>query len=150
MIVRTLTKHAVETEPWSVWNAYVNLLAMEDYRDLSPEQRPAHLVFWYEHEVQNGGHFQYFENLGTEHLAETISALELLRATGQQQILREASELWLSRSRPRIQTVEEFCAAELEREFNTLDSRFHLCTPALVDCLETYLNDHQSSFVRIE
>jgi hypothetical protein len=27
----------------------------------TPEQRPAHLVFWYESEVENGGHFQYFE-----------------------------------------------------------------------------------------
>jgi hypothetical protein len=42
---------------------------------LSAEQRPAHLVFWYESEVQNGGHFQYFENRGTEHLAATIEAL---------------------------------------------------------------------------
>lgn len=67
MITRSLTKQEVEAEPFRVWNAYVDLLAMEKYGALSREQRPAFLVFWYESEVQNGGHFQYFENRGTEH-----------------------------------------------------------------------------------
>ncbi len=53
---------------------------MEDYDDLSPEQRPAHLVYWYESEVQNGGHLQYFENRGTEHLAAAVKALGSLGA----------------------------------------------------------------------
>jgi len=149
MILRTLTKHEVEAEPWSIWNAYVNLLAMEDYHDLSSEQRPAHLVFWYEHEVQNGGHFQFFENHGTERLGETIEALGSLGAAGQQQVLREAGELWLSRPRPRIETAQEFCEAALEGEFDALDSRFHSCTPTLVECLEMYLSHHQSSFIHI-
>jgi HrpA-like RNA helicase len=63
---------------------------MEDYDDLSPEQRPAHLVYWYESEVQNGGHLQYFENRGTEHLAAPVKALGSLGAMCQQQVLREA------------------------------------------------------------
>lgn len=52
MILRSLTKQEVEAEPYRVWNAFVDVLAMEDYGQLSPEQRPAHLVFWYESEVQ--------------------------------------------------------------------------------------------------
>ncbi len=149
MIIRTLTKYEVEAAPSSIWNAYIDLLAIEEYRYLSPEQRPAHLVFQYESEVQNGGHFQFFENRGTEHLAETVEALGLLGATSQQQVLREAGELWLRRSRPRVQTAEEFCAIALEGEFDTLDSRFYHCTPTLIECLETYLDHHQSAFVRI-
>jgi hypothetical protein len=42
----------------------VNLPSSEDYANLSEERRPAHLVFWYESEVQNGGHLQCFENRG--------------------------------------------------------------------------------------
>lgn len=60
MKVRTLMKQELEHSPWLVWNAFVDLLATEKYEDLSPEQRPAHLVFWYESEVQNGGHMQLF------------------------------------------------------------------------------------------
>jgi hypothetical protein len=149
MKMRTLTKQEVEAEPFLVWNAYVNLLAMEDYRDLTAEQRPAQLVFWYESEVQNGGHSQYFENRGTEHSAETVEALGLLGATCQQQVLREAGELWLSRFRPRMRTAREFCDAALEGEFDAFDSRFHACWPTLQQCLEVYLARHQSSFVTV-
>jgi len=149
MITRSLTKQEVEAEPFRVWNAFVDVLAMEDFERLSPEQRPAHLVFWYESEVQNGGHFQYFENRGTEHLAATIEALGLLGAACQQRVLREAGELWLSRSRPRVQTAEEFCDEALEGEFESFDSRFHDCSPSLQECLEEYLERHQALFVSV-
>jgi hypothetical protein len=43
-------------------------------------QRPAHLVFWYESEVQNGGHFQYFTNRSDHHIEETIQSLNALGA----------------------------------------------------------------------
>ena len=32
------------------------------YEDLAEVQRKAHLVFWYDLQVNNGGHLQYFEN----------------------------------------------------------------------------------------
>jgi len=149
MIIRSLTKQEVEAEPFRVWNAFVNLLAMEDYEQLSSEQRSAQLIFWYDSEVQNGGHLQFFENRGTKHLAETIKALGLLDATSQQQILREAGELWLSRSRPRIQTAQEFCDTALEGEFDALDSRFYKSTPTLTQRLEAYLASHQELFVSV-
>jgi hypothetical protein len=149
MITRSLTKQEVESEPFRVWNAYVDILAMERFSELSAEQRPAHLIFWYESEVQNGGHFQYFENRGTEHLAATIEALGLLGAVCQQQVLREAGDLWLSRSRPRVQTAQEFCDTALESEFAAFDSRFHKCSPSLQESLEAYLSHHQSLFVSV-
>lgn len=149
MILRSLTKQEVEAAPYEVWNAYVDLLAMEEFASLTPEQRPAHLVFWYESEVQNGGHFQYFENRGTEHLAATVEALGLLGATCQQQVLREAGESWLSHSRPRVETAQEFCDTALEGEFDSFDSRFHACSPTLQQCLESHLEQHQASFVSV-
>ena len=149
MKTRTLTKQEVQAEPFRVWNAYVDLLAMEDYHELSPEQRPAHLVFCYESEVQNGGHYQYFENCGTERLAATIEALGLLGAPCQQQVLREAGELWLNRSRPRVQTAQQFCDTALEGEFASFDSRFYACSHSLQHSLEAHLERHQEVFVSI-
>jgi uncharacterized protein DUF4375 len=149
MIRRSLSKQIVEAEPFRVWNAFVNVLTMEDYSDLSPEQRPAQLVFWYENEVQNGGHLQYFENRGTAHLLATIEALGLLGAACHQRVLREARELWLSRHRPRIQTTEEFCDIALDGEFASFDARFHACSPSLPQCLEEYLRPHLSLFVSV-
>ena len=149
MITRLLSKAEIEAEPFRIWNAYVNLLAMEKYDHLSPKQRPAHLVFWYESEVQNGGHLQYFENRGTRHLKATIEALGKLEAICQQQVLREAGELWLSRSRPRVQTVREFRDKLDENEFETFDLRFHRCSPPLQQRLEEYLSRHLSSFISV-
>jgi len=147
MKIRTLTRREVEAEPYSIWNAFVNLLAMEQYPDLTLEQRAAHLVFWYENEVQNGGHLQFFENRGTEHLSETIEALGLLGAACQQQVLRDAGDLWLSRFRSSIESVEEFCETALDGEFAAFDTRFGECDPPLQKKLEEFLNQRQSSFV---
>lgn len=149
MILRTLTKDQVETEDWRVWNAFVDLLAMEDYSDLSSDQRPAHLAFWYMSEVENGGHFQYFENRGTDHLVETVEALGMLGAESHQQILREAGELWLSRPRQHPESAQEYCDIALEGEMDAFDSRFYDCSPSLDKSLEAHLRDHQSSFIRI-
>jgi hypothetical protein len=146
MIIRSLTEQEVSANPYCVWNAYVDLLAMEDFTLLSPEQRPAQLVFWYEHEVQNGGHFQYFENRGTEHLSATIGALGLLGATCQQKVLREAGDRWMNQLRQPSETAVQFCEKALKGEF---DTRFHACSPSLQQSLETFLERHQSLFVRI-
>jgi hypothetical protein len=124
----------------------VDLLAMEKYQDLTEEQRAADLVFWYKSEVQNGGHLQYFENRKGRYLSEPIAALGILKANCQQ-VLRDVADLFFSRKREPIQTVEEYSAIALAGEFSELDSRFYNCSPSLMECLEAYLRHHQSSFV---
>jgi hypothetical protein len=149
MIIRSLTHDEVRAQPYRVWNAFVNLLWMERYEDLSPEQRRAQLVIHYEGEIQNGGHLQYFEKKGTKHLSETIEALGVIGAAGQQQVLREAGAKWLSHPRKRIQTAQEYCDIALAGEFDSFDSRFYDCSPPLTQCLEAYLERHQDLFVRV-
>jgi hypothetical protein len=97
MIRRIVSQRELDKEPFQLWNAFVNLLATEAYSDLTIEQRPAHLVFWYESEVQNGGHLQYFENQTIEkclRIDETIAALGKLGANCQLAVLRDASCVW--------------------------------------------------------
>jgi len=147
MEIRTLSKQDVEKEPYLVWNALVDLLAIESYEDLSEEQRATHLVCWYESEVQNGGHLQYFENRKGMHLSETLTALGVLKANCQQKVLQDAADLFFSRQRTPIQTPEEYITIALKEEFSELDSRFHECSPSLTECLEAYLQHHQSSLV---
>jgi Domain of unknown function (DUF4375) len=147
---RILPKREAEQNPQSVWNAFIDLLANENYGDLAEVQRAAHLVFWYESEVQNGGHLQYFENRGTNLLAETIEALHVLGAQCQGRILRDASKLLKSGEAKRIQTTEEYRETALEGEFDELDSRFHECPQDLTEHLQKYLTLHQSLFVTTE
>lgn len=65
---RRLEASAITREPHLVWNAFVDLLAMEEYSAMSDLQKRACLAFWYDAEVQNGGHHQVFENGSTEAL----------------------------------------------------------------------------------
>jgi hypothetical protein len=80
----------LQQEPYLVWNAFIDLLAMEEYGDLTSVQRRAHLVLWYDSEVQNGGHGQYFENRGVNRLAETVAALRALGLPDHAQVLSRA------------------------------------------------------------
>jgi len=149
MITVNVSRKDAAKHPGLIWNAFVDVLALRKYAELSAEQRPAHLVFWYENEVQNGGHMQYFENRGVERLEDTFQALGLLGAVRQQQILREAGALFLSRPREKIQTVKEFTEKALEDEFAEFDNQFYDCSPSLQECLERHLTEHQSNFVTI-
>jgi hypothetical protein len=148
MLTTKLTKRDVEEKPYCIWNSFVELLS-NDYNELSPDQRPAHLVFLYENEVQNGGHLQYFENRGVEYLEATVEALGILGASCQQQVLREAGELFFTIPRGRIRTVEEYVSSALADGFGSLDRRFGQCSPSLQQCLERHLEEHQDKFVTV-
>jgi|HubBroStandDraft_5_1064220.scaffolds.fasta_scaffold402099_1 hypothetical protein len=147
-MIRRLTRQEVEASPYRIWNEYVQII-ISNYDDLAPAQRPAHLVFRYENEVQNGGHLQFFENGGTERLQETIVALRVLRAHCQQSVLSEAGQLYLGRARSHPQSIEEFVATALEGEFSQFDSQFHECSTPLQTRLEQYLDHNQDHFIQI-
>lgn len=78
LIRRRLKAADASNRPEIVWNAFVDILSVEDYDDLSPTQRVPHLVLTYDSEVQNGGHAQYFDNQGHSTAAETITALRTM------------------------------------------------------------------------
>jgi hypothetical protein len=47
---------------------------MSSFAELSNVQRASHLASWYESEVQNGGHLQFFENRPAELIEPTMEA----------------------------------------------------------------------------
>ena len=95
LVSRSLT----EQDPNLVWNRFIGLLASSDIDELDANQRPAHLAFWYESEVQNGGHLQFFENRPVSLIDETIVALKSLGTAQHANVLKEAAELWRSHLR---------------------------------------------------
>lgn len=131
-----LSRKEVEAAPHLVWNAFVGLAIDSDYEELTPVQRVAHLAMWYDSEVQNGGHLQYFENHGTEHLQETLAALSTVGAHCQRGVLAEAGHQRLSRQRAPIRSVEEYVGRAHEGEYGEYDRRYYECEPVLcVDLL---------------
>jgi uncharacterized protein DUF4375 len=146
---RNVTRWQVREDPYLVWNEYVGLLAMSNYRDLTETQRAAHLVFWYEHEVQNGGHLQYFENRGSGQVGEVIGALRRLGAHCQAQVLSRAAAQFAASPRAKIESVEEFVQTALEGEFAVFDQEFYACQPNLVEVLEAFLKQNRPAFVLV-
>jgi hypothetical protein len=95
------------------WNAMIDLCAMEPLENCSPVQRRAALLFWYQSEVNNGGHFQYFMNkpnfpheevlallaeLGASHAAAVFAAV-LQHMKGQFPEFAESPEDYLSQEK---------------------------------------------------
>ena len=151
MVIRVINRNLVQQDQYLVWNSYVEILAMSNYDDLDQIQKPAHLIFWYESEVQNGGHFQYFENNYEKNyrIPETIISLNLLGAISQSKTLESAFKQFKSKERKKIETVEEFCENAQEVEFEIFDKEFYEAEPNLIEILEKYLKENMASFIKI-
>lgn len=149
-VLRKVNRSGLQKEPHLIWNAFIDLIALTDYEDLSEIQRVAHLAFWYESEVQNGGHLQYFENRGVAQIDETLAALETLGAHCHRKILRAASEHIHSNPRGKIFTVEEYISRAAEGEYEKYDSAYGECQPTMNEYLEAYLQTNLNEFVELE
>jgi hypothetical protein len=146
---RQVSRKQLQTEPFIVWNAYISLLARSDCQDLSETQRRAQLVFWYEQEVQNGGHLQYFENHGTDRVTETIDALRCLGAHCQADVLARAVARFSAKPRARSESAEQYVEKALQGEFDSFDRSFAECELPLPKVLERFLEQNRAEFVEI-
>jgi hypothetical protein len=108
------------------------------------------LAFWYESEVQNGGHLQFFENQPEELIDPTMQALAVIGAVPFVPILREAVERRRSRPRPKLENVEDFIAAARLGEFDDLDRAYYNQEPVMIRFLESYLDANFGDFIEIE
>jgi hypothetical protein len=151
-----LSKSEVEKTPYLVWNSFIHLIALSEYKDLTNIQMTASLAFNYDSEVQNGGHLQYFENTAKIYpnqenllINATVDALKYLGAIEQEKILSSASKIYYSQDRKHPKTVEEYCATALEEEFGDFDNSYYETEPSITNLLEKYLEVHLTEFVKI-
>ncbi|QNU68187.1 DUF4375 domain-containing protein [Ruminiclostridium herbifermentans] len=147
---RIILKKILEDNPFEKWNQFIDLLAMEDYKDLTEIQRVAYLCFWYDSEVQNGGHLQYFVNRGTSLLKETELSLVELGALQQISILSEAINVLCSLGISPIEGIDDYIAEALEGKYCDIDSKYYSCKPTISDLLEKYFQKYEDEFVLIE
>jgi hypothetical protein len=141
-----VTKAALSQNSHADWNAFVDLLATA-YDDLAPGQRQAHLVFWYESEVQNGGHLQFFLNQSHDRAKETVLALDALGAPEHAQVLEQAVARWSGAARLPPADAMEYSAVASEMEFEDLDRAFHDCRVPLVETLRRHFMEHEGDYI---
>lgn len=144
---RVLRQAEVAREPWLRWNAFVDLLAIEEFETLSPVQRVAHLAFWYDAEVQNGGHLQYFENRGVSQLELSADSLRRLGSSQLAELLVRAGARWQAIPRETLENDQDFVDELLEAEFESFDSSYHEVTPSVMDLLREYLAENEPDFI---
>ncbi len=60
------------------WNRFVSDICLRNASMLSDLQRQAVICFWYDAELQNGGHCAYFDSEQCASPAETEAALRLI------------------------------------------------------------------------
>jgi hypothetical protein len=123
--------------------ALIDLVSEYTYDELDPVQQVAHLVFYYEAEVNNGGHLQYFHNRGSDEAALTIKALQLIGASEAAEILTEAIGRHNAIGRDRAGSLEEYHENEIKHEFLDLDNRF----PGVSGPLEEYRRQNEQHFI---
>ena len=110
--------------PDDPWNRFV-LRAVEEAPQIEAEM-PLYALFWYQSEVNNGGHLQYFLNVSEP--GEWQMAAGAARGIGQEAVadnLAQAVALWQSADRSAPNTSEEFVDEALEDEFGHFDRKFY-------------------------
>ena len=148
--MRTLKKSDLQNDPNLLWNEFIDILAMEEYEENDKLIRDASLVFWYESELQNGGHLQYFENRGIENANDTAQALMNIGANEQKKVFEKALAIWESKIRKPIEDVEEYVLEALEGEFEELNSEYFECSQDMNSYLEEYLEKNKHVFFNFE
>jgi len=142
-----LSRAKIAEAPYEVWNAFVRV-AFQPYEELNEIQRIAHLTLWYESEITNGGHLQYFENHGTDRADEVQAALRAIGANCQANVLAAALTQRQWRKRKRIRFVESYVKAARQGEYDEFDTQFYNCDPEITTLLEAWLDQHESEFVK--
>jgi len=144
---RLLRQSSFEEDPAAAWNAFLDVVAVHDPQMLDPSQISAGLAFMYDSEVQNGGHFQYFENHGLGLVSATIEALRVLGAISHAAILSEAGSVASEKDWGLISSPLRYVSEEAELDLTALDDRYHLCSPTLEEYLVRHLSEHPEWYI---
>src|SRR6185369_1156340 len=142
-------RNDIARDRYILWNEFVRFLATTPSDQLDADQRPAHLAFSYDAEVQNGGHLQYFENQDRSLTDETLLALHAIGASEQASIFRRAADRWSARERHHCENAGEYVARSMEMEFRDLDEAYYSATPTIIEILERLLESQTDTFVQI-
>jgi len=149
MIKPKLLRSDIDLDPNLEWNSFISFLVDNDYDDLDAYQKRVWLCFWYDSEVQNGGHLQYFENRDIKYVNETINALKEIDATAQSVILETALDKFRSKKRGKIRSVFIFVKKALEEEYGNEDTDFYKLEPNLIELITIYFNNNKERFIEV-
>jgi len=149
MIRRKVRRCDLEADPYRTWNEFIDLIAVEQYEELSQIQKTASLLFWYDSEVNNGGHLKYFSNSAGEKANETVEALSATGLNCQRDVLNNATFAYSQEVSGEITSSEDFVSEALEGKLDVFDEHYYRCRPRTIEFLESYLEENLNEFIEL-
>jgi hypothetical protein len=141
-----------EGEKWQRWNAFVDWATKTEAKGLPGKLRGLFMMFWYDSEVQNGGHVQFLSNRGFEFATKTIQALrEHGLETHAVVLFHSVNEI--SKKSPDIRRFikkAEFINAAMSEEAQKADRDYSECRPPLIEYVEKYLEENKEDVFLIK
>ncbi len=109
------------------WNRFIETICNYDLKELSEIQKTAVLCFWYDAEMNNGGHSGYFELYPDADGTEMSRALIAVGGN-------EFADNYL----------EALHNGEAD-EYVETDARYYGFSPSLCDCLQEYVESNKEN-----
>lgn len=109
--------------PDSAWNRFIGRACEQAIR--RDDESDLYALFWYQAEVNNGGHLQYFHNRGD--YEEWGAAARAARIIGQidiAELIETTGGVWQSQKRRKFWTLRRYVKEALQCEFGAEDQRF--------------------------
>lgn len=126
----------------------IDLCAMEPLENCTPVQRRAALLFWYQAEVNNGGHFQYFMNQASFPHQEVLGLLTELGASHAAAVFAAVLQHVNGRLPKFAENPEDFLAQEGDLDLLSFDLEWGSRGDQEVQsCLLSLLRANESEFV---
>lgn len=146
---RSVSRSAHDPHDVFPWNALVDLCAMEPLVACSQIQRKAALLFWYQAEVNNGGHFQYFMNNPEYPHGELLSVLKELGAEHSAAVFTSALRCFEGELPTWTDDPNDYLAQEGSSGMTSLDLEWgSQGDKEVTECLMKLLRTHENEFVR--
>ncbi|MDE7399497.1 MAG: hypothetical protein K2N06_08230 [Oscillospiraceae bacterium] len=123
------------TEKNKRWNRFIDEVCSKDPNELSEIQKSAVLCFWYDAEMQSGGHSGYFDCYPETVPEELIAAISL---TGYKEIA-DNYQMALS---------EHIRDDGKEDGYETVDNTYYDFEPSLCDLLMEFVEKNKDEILR--
>lgn len=117
------------------WNRFINDVCGRELEELSEVQRAAVLCFWYDAEMQSGGHSGYFDCYPEIKSEELIAAINLIG-------YREIADNYQMALAEHIRDDGE------EDGYETVDNAYYDFEPSLFDCLRQFTEKNKDEILR--
>jgi hypothetical protein len=146
---RLLRRSEPDSSSALAWNAMIDLCATEPLENCTPIQRQAALLFWYQSEVNNGGHFQYFMNRPEFPHREVLALMQALGAPHSAYVFDAVLKHVEARLPQPAEDVQSYLAQEEDLDLSAFDMEWGSKGDEEVQaCLRFLLQANENEFVR--